>query len=130
MSPYLSLNHPRVTLHSFIGVRGGEAPCARLAIRIRESELAVDQLSSVTNLPILPLLCAKKITNFRDFCTPNRHTDAHLDSFGPILAPARRSVTELRAGAKIEAKLPERSPERRSRVFGVIATLKEKVAKS
>ena len=87
-------------------------PCARLAIRIRESGPAVDDLSSVKkNPPILPLHFAKKFAFLRNFWTRRWRPELRSGPFQPTLVLMRSSVTELAAETRVGSNGQESSSE-------------------
>ena len=109
---------------------GAKLPCARLAIRIRESGAAVDDLSSVKkNPPILPLLFAKKFTFLRHFWNRRWRPEPRSHPFGPTLVSICRSVTELAAETRVGSNGQISKSEWQSRDLEVIANVKKKVSK-
>ena len=108
---------------------GAKLPCARLAIRIRESGAAVDDLSSVTKPSTLPLLFAKKFTFLRHFRTPMWRPELRSGPFGPTLVSICRSVTELAAETRVGSNGQESISERQFRIWWVNAHVKIKASK-
>ena len=109
---------------------GAKLPCARLAIRIRESGAAVDNLSSVKkNPPILPLLFAKKFTFLRHFWTRRWRPELRSGPFRPTLVSICSSVTELAAETRVGSNGQESSSERQFRIWWGNGHVKKKVSK-
>ena len=89
----------------------------------------MDDLSSVTNPLILPLLLAKKFTFLRNFWIGERRPELRSCPLWPTLVSTRSSVTELTAATRVGSNGQVSSSERQFRIWWVNANVKKKVSK-
>ena len=108
---------------------GAKLPCARLAIRIRESGAAVDDLSSVTKPSYFATTFRQKFTFLRHFWTRRWRLELRSCPFRPSLVSICRSVTELAAETRVGSNGQESSSEWQSGDLGISVYGKKKVSK-